>query len=160
MRFLLTIILLSAVVACGKGGSGGSGSSDPDAQQCEVNGVVVSCDSIYDGLGVDVLNAKIDVPATIDSTSITFTQSRNVKSEGRRISCTASVNAGDVYRYSINGSTLYLDTPSGNIRMTRVHGSGIMGMWRSTGIVDGATFQEKLLTVAKNRVILQTNCER
>lgn len=160
MRFLFTILLLSAVVACGKGGSGGSGSANPEAQQCEINGEVVSCDSIYDGLGVDVLNAKIDVPATIDSSSITFSQARSVKSDGRRISCAVAVNAGDVYRYTISGDSLYLDTPAGNMTMKRVHGSGIMGMWRWTGYVDGATYQERLLTVSKNRIILQRNCER
>jgi hypothetical protein len=163
MRFLLMIVLLSAVVACGKGGSGGSGSSNPELQQCEVGGRVVSCDSIYDGLGVDILDALIDIPATVSSSAITFNQARSAKTEGRRINCAASVNSGDVYRYTVNGNSLYLDTPTGNVTMKRVHGEGgIVGTWKWSGIVDGATFQTKLLTVVKsmNRVIMKTTCER
>lgn len=162
MRFLLMILVLSVVVSCGKSG-GGSGSSTPEAQQCEVNGVVVSCDSIYDGLGVDILDAMIDAPATVTSSTITFNQARSVKAQGRRIDCAASVNMGDVYRYTVNGETLYLDTPAGNITMKRVHGEGgVVGTWKWTGIVDGATFQTKLMTVMKsmNRVIMKTTCER
>lgn len=160
MRFLLSILLLTAVVSCGKSGGGGSASSDPEAQQCEINGEVVSCDSIYDGLGVDVLNAKVDAAATIDGSSITFTQALSNKAQGRRIACSVSVASGTVYRYTISGSTLYLDTPEGNITMNRVSGSGIMGMWRSTRYVDGATFEERLLTVKKSSVLIQKNCER
>lgn len=160
MRFLISILLLTAVVSCGKSGGGGSSSANPEAQQCEINGEVVSCDSIYDGLGVDVLNAKVDAPATIDGSSITFTQSLTNKAQGRRIACSVSIGSGNVYRYTISGNTLYLDTPEGNVTMNRVHGSGIMGMWRSTRYVDGATFEEKLLTVKKNSVVIQKNCER
>ena len=164
MRFLLTILLLSAVASCGKSGGGGSASSDPEAQQCEVNGEVVSCDSIYDGLGVDILDASIDVTATVSESAITFTQARTVKSQGRRIACSVSVNSGDVYRYTVNGDSLYLDTPGGNITMKRVHhnGGGIAGTWKWSGIVDGATFETRLMTVTKglNRVIMKTNCER
>lgn len=165
MRFLLSILLLTAVVSCGKNGGSGSGSgagSDPELQQCEVNGETVSCDSIYDGLGVDILDASIDVPATISSTAITFTQSRSVNSQGRRINCSLSVNSGDVYRYTVNGDELLLDTPNGNIEMKRVYGSGVVGKWRWRGIVDGATFQTRILTVTKNmnRVFMKTTCER
>ncbi len=162
MRFLFMIVLLSAVVACGKGGGGGSGSA-PEAHQCEINGEVVSCDSVYDGLGVDILDAMIDVPATVTSSAITFNQARSVKTEGRRINCSTSVNSGDVYRYTINGNVLYLDTPTGNITMKRVHGEGgVVGTWKWVGIVDGATYQTKLMTVMKsmNRVIMKTSCER
>lgn len=160
MRFFLPILLLTVVVSCGKNGGRGSASSGPDAQQCEINGEVVSCDSIYDGLGVDVLNAKVDAPATIDGSSITFTQSLNHKTQGRRIVCSVAIGSGSVFHYSISGTTLYLDTPDGNITMNRVHGSGIMGMWRSTSYVDGATFEERLMTVKKNSVMIQKNCER
>ncbi len=160
MRFLLVLLALTALVACGKNGGGGSSKEVSEAQQCEVNGEVVSCDSIYDGLGVDVLNAKVDAPATIDSSSITFTQSLTNKAQGRRIACSVAVTSGTVYRFTINDNTLYLDTPEGNITMTRVHGSGIMGMWRSTRYVDGATYEERMMTVKKNSVLIQKNCER
>jgi hypothetical protein len=159
MRFLFMFLVLTSVIACGKK-SGGSSEEISEAQQCEVNGEVVSCDSIYDGLGVDVLNAKVDAPATIDSSSITFTQALSYKAQGRRIECSVSVLSGTVYRYTVSGNTLYLDTPEGNVTMNRVHGSGIMGMWRSTRYVDGATFEELLMSVKKNSVVMQKNCER
>lgn len=161
MRFLLSILLLTAVVACGK--NGGSGSASPEAQQCEINGEAVSCDSVYDGLGVDILDAMIDVPATVSSSAITFNQARAVKTAGRRINCEASVAAGEVYYYSVNGETLTLDIGSRNITMKRVHGEGgLAGTWKWSGIVDGATYQTKLMTVVKsmNRVIMKTTCER
>lgn len=160
MRFLLPILLLTAVVSCGKNSGGGSTSLTPEGEQCEINGEVVSCDSIYDGLGVDVLNAKVDASAVIDGSSIAFTQSLNQKTQGRRIACSVSVGTGSVYHYTISGTTLYLDTPEGNMTMNRVHGTGIMGMWRSTRYVDGATFEERLMTVKKNSVVIQKNCER
>lgn len=159
MRFLFMFLALTAVVACGKNG-GGSSNEISEAQQCEINGEVVSCDSIYDGLGVDVLNAKIDAPATIDSSSITFTKALSNNAQGRRIACSVSVASGTVYRYTVNGDSLYLDTPEGNFTMKRVHGSGIMGMWRTTDYVDGATYEERMITVKKNSVLIQKNCER
>lgn len=161
MRFLLPILLLSVVVACGKNGGSGTGSAQGESSPCRIDGEVVSCDSIYDGLGVDVLNAKISVAATVDGSRITFTEAGAQTAAGRRVSCSVSVRAGDSYPYSVSGNTLRLDTPEGNIDMKRVHGSGVMGMWRWTGTgADGASFQEKLLTVTKSRVILQKNCER
>lgn len=163
MRLLPIVLLLLALVSCGKGGGGGSSEAVPQAQQCEVDGAIVSCDSIYDGLGVDILDASIDVPATVDSSSITFTESRSVKNQGRRIDCASSVSSGEVYHYTVSGNTLYLDTPAGNTTMTRVHGSGgIVGTWKWSGIVDGATFETRLMTVVKNlnRVIIKTSCER
>lgn len=164
MRFLLIFLLLTAVVSCGKKSGGGSASADPEAQQCEVNGVVVSCDSIYDGLGVDILDAAIDVTANVSASAITFTQARSVKSQGRRIDCSISVNSGDVYHYTVSGDSLYIDMPTGNITMKRVHhnGGGVAGTWKWSGIVDGATYQTRLMTVTKslNRVIMKTTCER
>lgn len=162
MRFLLVVLFSTALISCGKNG-GGSSSSGPQAQKCEIDGRSVSCDSIYDGLGVDILDASIDVPATITSSTMTFPQARSAKSDGRRISCGVSVNAGDVYRYSVNGDTLYLDTPAMNLTMTRVSGSdGVVGTWKWSGIVDGATLQHRLLTVVKNlsHVVMKTTCER
>lgn len=161
MRFLSLILLTFAVVSCGKGGSGGSGSAIPEGMQCEVDGQAVSCDSIYDGLGVDILTAKIEAPASVGDSAISFTQSRSDVKEGRRINCGISVNAGDVYRYSVSGDTLYLDTPTANMQMKRVYGSGIVGKWKWSGIVDGATFKTFILTVTKSqKVFLQTTCER
>jgi hypothetical protein len=163
MRFLLTVFILSALVACGKNGGGGSASSVPQRDQCQVDGHVVSCDSIYDGLGVDILDAQVDVPATVSDSAITFNQARTSDQQGRRIGCKVSVNAGDVYRYTVNGNILYLDTPTGNMQMKLVHGEGgVVGTWKWTGIVDGATFQTRVLTVlkARNRVIMKTTCER
>ncbi len=162
MRFLLVILTLTALVSCGKNG-GGSSSRSPQAQQCEVDGRSVSCDSIYDGLGVDLLDSQIDVPATVSSSDIAFNESRTTETQGRRIECTTSVMKGDVYHYSISGDTLFLDTPAGNLQMKKVHGDGgVVGTWKWTGIVDGATYQTKLLTVLKgmNRVIMKTVCER
>ncbi len=158
MRFLFISLALTLLVACGK--NGGGPKEMAAAQECEVNGEGVSCDSIYDGLGVDVLNAKVDVPATIDGSSISFTQALGHKAQGRRIACSVSVGENTVYHYTISGDTLYLDTPDGNLTMNRVHGSGIMGMWRSTNYVDGTTFEERLMTVKKNSVVIQKNCER
>lgn len=163
MRFLLIVLFSVAVVSCGKSGGGSSGNR-LQAQKCEVDGQAVSCDSIYDGLGVDILDASVDAPATVTNSSITFSQARSGKSDGRRISCSVSVAAGDVYRYSVNGDTLYLDTPTRNMTMKRVHGDGdgIVGTWKWSGIVDGATLETRLMTVVKNmsHVILKTSCER
>ncbi len=163
MRFLLTVFILSTLIACGKDGGGSKSSVLPEAQQCEVNGVVVSCDSIYDGLGVDILDAHIDVPATVSSSDITFNENRSIRAQGRRIECSLAVNKGDIYRYTVNGNVLYLDTPKGNIQMKRVNGgSGVVGSWKWSGIVDGATYQTRLMTVLRtmNRVIMKTTCER
>jgi hypothetical protein len=164
MRFLLVLFVLSALVSCGKnGGGGGNKLAEDDFNHCEVNGEIVSCDSIYDGLGVDILDAQVDVPATVSDSAITFQQARSSKIEGRRINCAINVNAGDVYRYTVNGDSLYLDTPTGNITMKLVHGQGgVVGTWKWKGIVDGATYQTRVLTVlkARNRVIMKTSCER
>lgn len=161
MRFLLVILTLTALVSCGK--NGGGSSSAPQAQQCEVDGQSVSCDSIYDGLGVDILDSQIDIPATVTSSDISFNESRTTRTEGRRIECVTSVTKGDVFHYSLSGDVLYLDTPAGNIQMKKVHGEGgVVGTWKWSGIVDGATYQTKLMTVLKgmNRVIMKTICER
>ncbi len=161
MRFLLVILTLTALISCGKNSE--SSSSAPQAQQCEVDGHSVSCDSIYDGLGVDILDSQIDAPATVTASDISFNESRTTRTEGRRIECTTTVTKGDVYHYSVNGDVLSLDTPAGNIQMKKVHGEGgVVGTWKWSGIVDGATYETKLMTVLKgmNRVIMKTICER
>lgn len=159
MRLFLAIMILTVLVSCGKDDS----VKNPQNENRRATTETTTADSIYDGLGVDILETTIDIPAIVSSDEITFTEDKSMKSEGRRINCSSSVNKGEIYRYSIKGNTLYLSTSAGNIDMKRVQGEGgIAGTWTWAGITYGKTYQTRLLTVIKsmNRVIMKTICER
>jgi hypothetical protein len=159
MRLLLIILVLTALISCGKDGKSGSSGSPQNENQRSTT----ELDTIYDGLGVDILETTIEVQASVSSEEITFNESKSMKNNGRRINCLSSVNKGEAYRYSVKGETLYLSTPAGNFDMKRVHGQdGIVGTWKWMGLVEGTTLETRLLTVTKkmNRVILKNICER
>jgi hypothetical protein len=159
MRLFLAILVLTVLVSCGKDDSAKSPQNENGRGATETR----SADAIYDGLGVDILETTIDIPAIVSSDEITFIETKSMRSEGRRINCSSSVNKGDSYRYSIKGNTLYLSTPVGNMDMKRVQDAdGIAGTWKWMGLVEGTTLETRLLTVTKkmNRVILKNICER
>lgn len=159
MRLFLAIMILTVLVSCGKDDS----VKNPQNENRRATTETTTADSIYDGLGVDILETTIDVAAIVSADDITFSETKSMKSEGRRINCSASVNKGDIYRYSIKGNTLYLSTSAGNVDMKRVLGAdGIVGTWKWAGTTDDMTYQTRLLTVikSKNRVFMKMICER
>lgn len=162
MRFVSLIFILILSVACGKDGGGGSSSSSKSGS-CSLNGRSVACQSIQgaDGLGVDLLDAMIDVPIKIQDAEITFLADKSAMSTGRRINCKTSVKNGEVYRFALRGSRLLLMTPSGSYEMDRLtDGSGIVGTWAWKGYEDQGTHVIRQMSfLSETRVIMRTNCE-
>lgn len=157
---LMFILLLS--VSCGQDG-GGSKSSASKEEGCSLNGSFVSCESIRgaDGLGIDLLEAMIDVPVKVENSEITFLADKSAMSNGRRINCKVSVKNGEMYRFALRGDKLLVMTGEGSYEMERLSdGSGIGGTWSWKGYVDEGTHIIRNLTViGNNRVILRNSCE-
>lgn len=164
MRLLPLIFILSLVAACGKQSTTSSSSRQNQEDTCQLNGQAVECESIRgaDGLGVDLLDTVIDVPVEISNSEITFLAPKSSFAEGRRISCKTQVQSGEVYRYSLEGNTLRLQTDGGSFNMKKLNDekNGISGTWAWKGYVDQGTHVIKTISfIGTNRAILKTHCE-
>lgn len=161
---LVSLLLISVLtVACGQQGSGGGSSSSDKEQGCSLNGRSVACESIRgaDGLGIDLLEAMIDVPVKIEGAEMTFLQDKSAVSTGRRINCKLSVKDGEMYRFALRGERLMLMTPEGTYEMERLSGGpGVNGTWTWKGYIDQGTHLIRNLTVINsNRAIMRNSCE-
>jgi hypothetical protein len=164
---LLFILLLS--VSCGQkssgGGGGEGGTSKREAEAgggCNLNGEMVDCKTLQgpDGLGIDLLEAMIDVPIKVDSSEITFLADKSSLANGRRINCEIKVKNGEVYRYVLRDDVLTLMTERGTIDMKRLSGSGLNGTWKWKGYVDRGTYVIRHLTlIGNNKAVLRNTCE-
>jgi hypothetical protein len=154
MKVLVLLSMLVLAVSCGNDG-GGSGSGLQQRQE--------SPDLIYDGLGVDLLDVMVDVPASVSDSEITFLDSKSQTLKGRRITCALGVNKDEVYYYRVTGDSLFLQTGAGPMEMTRTSGGpGIVGTWKWKGTVQDLTYKVRTMTVFRgmNRVIIRASCER
>lgn len=161
---LVSLLLISVLtVACGQQGSSSGSSSSEKEQGCSLNGRSVACESIQgaDGLGIDLLEAMIDVPIKIEGAEMTFLQDKSAVSTGRRINCKLSVKNGEMYRFALRGEKLMLMTPEGTYEMERLSGGpGVSGTWTWKGYVDQGTHLIRNLTVINNnRAIMRNSCE-
>jgi hypothetical protein len=162
---LLFILILSA--SCGQGGGGGSSSSSPRAQNqdesCNFEGREVACANIEgtDGEGVDLLETMIDVPVQMSGSEMTFMADKTATSQGRRLSCKASVKNGEIYRYALRGDTLIVMSSEGTYEMERMtDGSTINSTWSWHGYEEAGTRIARQLTIVdSNRVIMRKTCE-
>lgn len=160
---LVSLLLISVLsVACGQQGGGGSSSSQKE-NSCSLNGRSVACESIRgaDGLGIDLLEAMIDVPVKIEGAEITFLKDESAVSDGRRIDCKLAVKNGEMYRFALRGERLLIMTPEGTYEMERLSGGpGINGTWTWKGYVDQGTHLIRNLTIINsNRAIMRNSCE-
>lgn len=164
MKLVSLFLALAFVSACGKVGGGSSSSDGKQAQDsCSLDGRAVSCQSIEgsDGLGIDLLDSMIDVPAKIQESEITFLADKSAASTGRRINCRLGVKNGETYRYALRGNSLMLMTPEGTMNMERLSsGEGLSGSWSWKGYIDQGTHVLRTMTiVGGNRVIMRKSCE-
>ncbi len=160
---LVSLLLISILsVACGQQGGGGSSSSQKE-DGCSLNGRSVACASIRgaDGLGIDLLEAMIDVPVKIDGAEMTFLQDKSAVSNGRRIDCKVAVKNGEMYRFALRGERLLVMTSEGSYEMDRLSGGpGVNGTWTWKGYVDQGTHLIRNFTILNsNRVIMRNSCE-
>jgi hypothetical protein len=162
MRILGSLFLLLILSACGNDGGSGSKSKQAD-NGCNLNGSVVPCQSIRgaDGLGVDLLETMIDVPAKVQDTEVTFLADKSSMATGRRITCKTVVKNGEVYRIAVRGDSLLVITGEGSYEMSRLNGEGgHHGTWVWKGYVEEGTHIIRQLTfIGNSRVILRTTCE-
>lgn len=167
MRLLPLFLILSFVVACGKDSTNSvsrESSRQNQDETCLLNGVEVECKSLRgaDGLGVDLLATVIDAPVEMNDSEIIFLQAKSSFAEGRRISCKSQVNSGEVYRYSLKGDTLRLETKDGKYTMRRLNNEdkGILGTWSWKGYIDEGTHIIKTISfIGTDRLIIKTHCE-
>ena len=78
MRLVPFVFVMLLLVSCGQDGQ--SSSSSNRRGICDLNGSSVECSAIEgaDGLGIDLLNAIIDVPVKIHDSDITFSPIRQL----------------------------------------------------------------------------------
>lgn len=162
MKLVSLLFILVLSVACGQNG-GGSSSSSKSGSSCSLNGRSVACESIRgaDGLGIDLLEAMVDVPVKVENSEITFLSDKSAVSNGRRIDCRVSVKNGEMYRFALRGSRLLLMTPEGSYEMTRLSdGEGLSGSWSWKGYVDdGMHLIRNVTFIGNNRMIMRNSCE-
>ncbi len=161
MRLAPFITFIFLLLSCGQDENNSSVSGQKNL--CDLNGSSVDCTAIEgaDGLGIDLLNALIDVPVQIEETEIIFLRDKAVSASGRRITCKASVRNGEIYRYSLQDDKLLLMTEEGSFEYSRISdGEGLQGVWIWKGFVDQGMHLRKSITfIDDNRVVLRHHCE-
>ena len=154
MKILSLMLILGLMVSCGNDSSGGGSSKTRQAQEESSDNITA------DGLGIDLLDTTVDVPAKVSAQEITFLETESSVEEGRRISCKTSVTSGEAYPYSLSGNSLSLKTPEGTFSMERLtDGNDIIGSWSWKGMKNGHSMIKILSVVSEDRVILKTHCE-
>lgn len=162
MKLVSLITLLVLSISCGND-RGGSSSGKAGNGICNLNGRSIACESIQgaDGLGIDLLEAMIDVPIKVENADITFLADKSATSTGRRINCKVSVKNGEIYRFALRGAGLLLMTPEGSYEMTKLNdGEGLNGTWTWNGYIDQGTHVIRNLTIiGGTRAVMRTHCE-
>ena len=161
MRLVVLFVALALSVSCGK--DGGNKSSLTEANGiCSENDRSAGClIQGADGLGVDLLEAMIDVPVKIQDTQVTFLADRSSVSTGRRINCKTAVRNGEVYQVTLSGDRLLVVSSDGSYEFDRFNNStGIDGTWVWKGYGDDGTHMIRQMSfLSNNRVIIRANCE-
>lgn len=149
MRIIFLSLALMLAASCGKNG----GSDSPKRQS-------QTYDLMWDGQGIEIKEAVIDVPASVSDSQIVFTNSKQSVDQGERIKCVVNVNNQETYRLSQQGNRLQVQTDQGqNYTMTRVNGNnGIYGTWASTSKTDTGRIELKMF-IANTHVIIRKTCE-
>ena len=149
MRIIFLSLALMLAASCGK-----NGGSDTNKKQSQ------TYDLMWDGQGIEIKEAVIDVPASVSDSQIVFTNAKSNIDQGERIKCAVNVNNQETYRLSQQGNRLQVQTDQGkNYTLTRVNGKdGIYGTWSSTTRTDTGRIEFKMF-IANNHVILRKICE-
>lgn len=150
MRFLLLTFLSVLVVSCGQGGSSSNSSGE---RQDEEFSVVLG--------ETDLLDVAVDVPVEITRDSIVFKQSASRTDSGKHSNCSVTVNSGEAYTYSVNGSSMTVKTPAGErLSFVRKSGSdGINGSWFGESFNGKQMIHRRLSILGDSRMVLRTSCE-
>jgi hypothetical protein len=172
MRLLPLLATMFILVSCGNNSSSGGGtpsaqapSRTPGTTQAEEACVAGdSCETVIDdeARSVDLLDSVISVPVEITTADITIKSGQNSVTQGEHISCSTSVQSGEVYGYRVSGDTLDLMTGTGAYTYTRLNqgGQGLQGTWTWAGKgAEGMTLLRTLAVVGNDRVIFKTHCE-
>jgi hypothetical protein len=163
MKLIIFLFVIILSTSCGVERASDSTSSSKIGGTCNLNGQSVPCANLKgsDGEGIDLLESLIDVPVKVQNSEITFLIDKSSFSTGRRISCETKVRKGEVYRYSLRGDRLLLETSEGSYEMVRLSdGDGLNSSWMWKGYVDEGTHLLRKLTIINNeRALLRTYCE-
>lgn len=151
MRITVLFMLLMLAVACGKDGSSDS-KNKVQAQQYDL---------MWNDRQYEVKDATIDVPATVDGSSIVFKSTATKTDAGDVIKCTVHVNAGETYYLSLSGNTLILQTNQGRRDLRKVNSfsaGGVYGVWSYEEKTEVGSF-EWIYSINPTHVVITKKCE-
>lgn len=162
MKSIFMMMFIFALVSCGKdsgGGSSGSTAESGPERQTELtrNGYI---DTSSRG-ETDLLNVTVNAPVNINGDRITFNQGVQAVDRGSRLSCSLSVQSGEMWTFSISGKSLRLTQSSGKIlNMKKLSGpeDSLLGNWLWQGNEDGMKLFRRL-SIFQNRLIINQDCE-
>ena len=157
MRSLLLCLSLLALASCGNSGSGGS-AKDKNTES------IIGYLDLSSGLvgSSDLLTVTMDVPVAICGDKITFTADRSGVDAGNTISCSLAYKNGETYSYSVNASSLVLQSSNGKTyNMTRSgnNGTDIVGTWTWSGDENGMSIHRRISIPNTSRFIVNQDCE-
>jgi hypothetical protein len=93
---------------------------------------------------------------------IIFKQSASDKSEGEHSVCNINVEAEEAYVFKLDGSSLQIQTSSGEkmsfIKVSK-DATGILGSWTSKSIRGTQMIMRKFTFINENRLVMRTHCE-
>ncbi len=150
MRILL-LSFLFVFVSCGQGQSAKHTASHKQNEEFATNVTEV-----------DLLDVAMDVPVEILSGKITFKQSFSDSVSGEKSSCSVGVISGEVYDYTLSGSSLFIKTSNGlKINLKRISGEkdSIIGSWSSRTYVGDQLVMRRMTFLSEDRLVVRTHCE-
>jgi len=111
---------------------------------------------------VDLLDVAMDVAIELVGDKIIFKQNISDKSEGQHSVCDMQVNAEEAYVFKLDGSSLQIQTSSGekiNLAKVTKESTGIIGSWTSKSFRGTQMIMRKFTFISENRLVMRTHCE-
>jgi hypothetical protein len=163
MKIVFMMMFIFVLASCGKD-SGGSGSSTPSTESTRGRQTELTRNGYVDTSSrgeTDLLNVTLNAGININGDRITFDRGVQAMDRGSRLSCSFSVQSGEMWTFSITGESLRLTLSSGKIlNMRKLSGpeNSILGNWLWQGSEDGMRLFRRL-SILENRMIINQDCE-
>lgn len=157
MKYILFILCLALMSACGKNAGTSSGS---DGRQDQEHHGYIDVSSDTNAIP-DLLNVTLEAPVQLSGDRIIFLKSLSRSDQGTRHACALSIREQEIWTYSVGGNKMRLEMGNGQmITLNRFSstGPGAQGVWIWQGQENGMKIIRRF-ALLDGRMILNQDCE-
>lgn len=162
MKLIFMTMFIFVLISCGKDSGNGGPSSKSDSsieRETELtrNGYV---DTNSRG-ETDLLNVTVSEAINLEGDRIIFGRGVQAMDRGSRLSCSLSVQAGEIWTFALVAEELKLTLSNGKIlNLKKLNGpaNSVLGNWIWQGNEDGMKLFRRF-SFLNNRIIINQDCE-